>query len=170
MNPTNLLSPWSGPYGGVPPWDRVSPSDFSPALTAVLAEQSETIGAIATNPSPPDFANTIVAIERAGLTKSRVLRMFAVMRLNMSTPEYRALDAQWQPKLAAASDAIIFAPGLFERIDAVYRSLPNAALRADQARLVTLLWDSFVRSGARLGEADRQRLSAINQELASLYA
>ncbi len=170
MSPTNLLSPWSGPYGGVPPWDRVNPTDFSPALTAVLAEHSEAITAIAANPSPPDFDNTIVALERAGLAKSRVLRMFAVMRLNMSTPEYRALDAEWQPKLAAAHDAIIFAPGLFERIDAVHRSVPHSALRADQARLVTLLWDGFVRSGARLGEADRQRLSAINQELASLYA
>ena len=170
MSPANLLSPWSGPYGGVPPWDRVRPSDFSPALTAVLAEQREAIEAIATNPSPPDFDNTIVAIERAGLAKSRVLRMFAVMRLNMSTPEYRALDAEWQPQLAAAYDAIIFCPGLFERIDAVHRSLSNSRLRADQARLVSLSWDRFVRSGARLGEADRQRLSVINQELASLYA
>ena len=170
MNPTNLTSPWSGPYGGVPPWDRVQPSEFSPALAAALAEQRAAVETIASHPSPPDFENTIAALERAGRTRSRVLRMFAVMRLNMSTPEYRALDAEWQPKLAAAEDAITFWPGLFERIDAVHRTLPNSGLRADQARLVTLLWDMFVRSGSRLGEADRQQLSAVNQQLASLYA
>lgn len=170
MTPTNPLIDWSGPYGGVPPWDKVLPSHFPPALTAVLSEQIDAVKAIASNPAAPDFENTIVAMERASLTKTRVLQMFAVMRLNTSTPEYRALDAEWQPKLAAARDAITFFPGLFERIDAVHRSLPTSGLRTDQARLVTLEWDAFVRSGARLNTSDRMKLSAINQELASLYA
>ncbi|MFN7981378.1 MAG: M3 family metallopeptidase [Vicinamibacterales bacterium] len=170
MTANVLTLPWPGPYGGVPPWDQVTPDLFTPAFEESLAEERAAVQAIATSPEPPDFENTIAALERAGRMKGRVLRMFAVMRLNMSTPEYRALDAEWQPKLAAASDAIIFCPGLFERVDAVYRARLASGLRSEQVRVTTLIWEQFVLSGARLQQADRERLSSINQELASLYA
>jgi peptidyl-dipeptidase Dcp len=165
-----LLEPWAGPYGGVPPWDRVTASDFPEAFEKALAEERTAIEAIAKAADPPDFENTIAAFDRAGRTKDRVLRVFDVMRLNLSTPEYRGLDREWQPRLAAARDAVLFFPGLFERIDAVHRSLEGAALAAEQTRLVTRLWEWFVRRGARLDSADRGRLSAINQQLAALYA
>ena len=114
MSQTNvLLEPWSGPYGGVPPWDRVRAADFPAALGASLAEERAAVERIANNPEPPDFENTLAALERAGRMKDRVLRVFNVMRLNMSTPEYRALDREWQPRLSAAADAITFLPGLF---------------------------------------------------------
>lgn len=170
MSANVLTLPWSGPYGGVPPWDQVTPSLFTPALEESLADERVAVDAIASNPAAPDFENTIAALERAGRMKGRVLRMFAVMRLNTSTPAYRALDAEWQPRLAAASDAITFYPGLFERVDAVYRARGVSGLRPEQVRVVTLIWENFVRSGAQLGQADRERLSSINQELASLYA
>ena len=165
-----LMEPWSGPYGGVPPWDRVHAADFPAAIEASLAEERAAVERIASNPEPPDFENTLAALERAGRMRGRVLRVFNVMRLNMSTPEYRALDREWQPRLAAAADDITFMPGLFERIDAVRRSLADARLGAEQARLVALVHDDFERAGARLGAADRERLSALNQELAALYA
>jgi len=88
----------------------------------------------------------------------------------MSTPEYRALDREWQPRLAAAADEVCFCPGLFERIDTVYRSLAGAGLRHDQERLTTLLRERFVRMGAALTGSDRERLSTLNQELARLYS
>ncbi len=165
-----LLEPWPGPYGGVPPWDRVQASDFPAALEMSIEDERAAIAAIANDPAPPGFENTIAAFDRAGQLKDRVLRMFSAMRLNMSSPEYRALDKEWQPRLAAARDAITFTPGLFERIDAVYRSLPDPALTSEQTRLVTRIWESFVRAGARLEAAERQQLSSINQQLASLYA
>ena len=171
MSQTNvLLEPWSGPYGGVPPWDRVRAADFPAALGASLAEERAAVERIANNPEPPDFENTLAALERAGRMKDRVLRVFNVMRLNMSTPEYRALDREWQPRLSAAADAITFLPGLFERIDEIRRSLVEAPLGPEQARLVALVHDDFARAGAMLGAADRERLSALNQELAALYA
>jgi peptidyl-dipeptidase Dcp len=165
-----LIDPWPGPYGGVPPWDKVRSEDFPAAFEAALADEKTSVARIATDSRPATFENTIEALERAGEVKDRVLRVFSVMRLNLSTPEYRALDSEWQPRLAAAADEIRFFPGLFERIDAVYRSLPTAGLRPDRARLTKLLWDAFVRSGAQLATPQRARLSAINQELAALYA
>jgi peptidyl-dipeptidase Dcp len=171
MAKTNvLLQDWSGPYGGVPPWDRVDAADFAEAFDTALAERHAAVERIAGSPEPPAFDNTVEALERTGRMCDRVLRVFNVMRLNMSDPAYRALDREWQPKLAAASDAILFMPGLFERIDAVHSALAGSRLRPEQMRLVTRTWDEFVRSGARLGQADRERLSAINQEMAVLYA
>jgi peptidyl-dipeptidase Dcp len=165
-----LTAPWQGPFGGVPAWDTVRAEDFPDALRAALAEEQAEIAAIAGNPAPPDFDNTIAALQRAGHTKERVLRVFGVMRLNMSTPAYQALDREWQPKLAAADDALTFHPGLFERVDHVHRALSDLSLTEEQQRITTLTWDAFVRAGARLDPDGRARLSAINQELAGLYA
>jgi peptidyl-dipeptidase Dcp len=171
MSQTNvLLKEWTGPYGGVPPWDRVNAADFPEALERSIAEEREAVEQIARNPAPPTFENTVEALERTGRTRERVLRIFNVMRQNMSDTTYRALDKEWQPRLAAAADAILFCPGLFERIDAVHASLASTTMTPEQARLVTRVWESFVRFGARLGAAERERLSTLNQELAALYA
>ncbi len=171
MSLTNaLLEEWTGPYGGVPPWDRVRVSDFPEAFETALADERAAVEAIAARPDPPTFENTLVPLERAGCMLLRVLRLFNVMRLNMSTPEYRALDREWQPRLAAAADALRFTPGLFERIDAVYTAHLATPLPLEDARLVELTRDQYIRSGARLNTADRARLSAVNQELAGLYA
>jgi peptidyl-dipeptidase Dcp len=165
-----LLAPWPGPYGGVPPWDRVKPADFPAAFEAALAEQRVEIAAIVADAADASFENTIAALERSGRTLDRVGRMFAVLRQNVSTPEIQALDREWQPKLAAAEDEITFNPALFARIEAVYRSPGGEALTPEQARLAERTYESFVRRGARLDGAGKERLSAINQELATLFA
>jgi peptidyl-dipeptidase Dcp len=165
-----LTRPWTGPYGGVPPWDQAKPELFPAAFEAAIAEQRAEIEAIAADPNPPSFDNTIAAMERSGQMLDRLNRLFGVVRQNISTPEIQALDREWQPRLAAAEDAIVFNPALFKRIDAVYRSLPTATLPADQTRLAERTYDSFVRRGARLNDAEKKRLSGINQQLASLFA
>ena len=171
MSMTNaLLQEWSGPYGGVPPWDRVQVSDFPEALGTALADKRAEVERIASNPEPPTFENTLVALERSGRVLERVLRLFNVMRLSMSTPSYRALDREWQPRLAAAADVLRFTPGLFERIEAVYASHLHRPLPLEDARLVELVRDEFIRSGSRLNASARAQLSAVNQELAGLYA
>jgi peptidyl-dipeptidase Dcp len=165
-----LIAPWPGPFGGVPPWDQVRPEHFPAAFETALTEEQAAVAAIVSNPEPPDFGNTLEPLQRSNRLKDRVLRVFNVLRLNTSTPALRALDMEWQPRLAAAEDAITFYPGLFERIDAVYRSLPSAGLSLEQTRLTTRVWEEFVRSGARLAPESRTRLSELNQALAALYA
>jgi len=135
MSQTNvLMEEWSGPYGGVPPWDRVKSAYFSEALESALAERHAAAVHIARNPEPPTFENTVEALERAGCSCDRILPVFNVMRLNMSNADYRALDREWQPRLAAATDAILFMPGLFDRIQAVHESLAQARLRPEPVR------------------------------------
>jgi peptidyl-dipeptidase Dcp len=165
-----LIAPWAGPYGGVPPWDRMAPEHFPVAFEAAIAEQRSEIDAIVAKREAPTFDNTLAAIERTGRMLDRIERMFGVARESVTTPAYQALECEWQPKLAAAADAILFKDGLFERIEKVYRSLANLQLEPDQMRLVTRVYEHFVRRGAKLNAAGKERLSAINQDLAARFA
>src|SRR5918999_1755926 len=97
--PNVVAAPWSGPYGGVPPWDRATPELFPEAFAAALEEQRREIDAIAGNPAPPSFDNTIAALELSGETLDRALRLFGVLRQNIGSPEALAIDREWQPKL-----------------------------------------------------------------------
>ena len=92
------------------------------------------------------------------------------MTSNMATPAYQALDKEWSPKLSAASDEITLDPKLFQRIKAVYEARESAGLDAKQQRLVTRLYDSFVRRGANLSPEQKQQLSAYNSALAEKFA
>jgi peptidyl-dipeptidase Dcp len=169
--PSNpLVAPWAGSYGGVPPWDQARAELFPEAFKTALAEQKAEITAIAGDPAEPTFENTIGAMERAGQTLDRVARLFAVMRDNMSTPEFQALDREWQPRMAAASDEVVFNGELFKRISAVHASLGEAELTEEQKRLTTRTYDAFVRRGANLNEQQKTRLSEINQQLAELFS
>ncbi|CAM3077257.1 MULTISPECIES: M3 family metallopeptidase [Sphingomonas] len=161
-----LLAPWTGPYGGVPPWDKVKPELFPAAFEAALAERKQDYDRIANNPAKPTFANTFVPMQNAGQTLNRVMTLFGVMTGNMNTPAYQALDREWSPKLSKASDEITFNPKLFARIEAIYKARDTSGLDAQQKRLVTRTYDSFVRQGAKLTPAQKEELSAFNQNLA----
>jgi peptidyl-dipeptidase Dcp len=165
-----LLADWSGPYDGVPPFDKVTPAMFPEAIQFGIDEQRREVLAIANNPAAPTFANTIEALEKSGDRLDRVLSVFGVMTSNMATPEYQALDKEWSPKLSAASDEITLNPALFQRIKALYDQRAALGLDAKQERLLTRRYDSFVRRGANLDVAQKAQLSAMNQQLAELFA
>lgn len=168
MNP--LLATWTGPYGGVPPWDRVQPADFPEAFAIAIDLRQAEIDAIANNAEPPTFENTFVPLENAGRELRRLYSLFGVMSSNVSTPEFQAIDREWSPKLAAASDEITFNAELFARIDQIYQTRESAGLTPEQVRLVELTHERYVRSGARLTPEQKEELGRINQELAGLFS
>jgi peptidyl-dipeptidase Dcp len=165
-----LLADWAGPFDGVPPFDRVRPDLFPQAFEFAIDEQRREIAGITANREAPTFANTIEAMERAGRRLGRVGAVFGVMSSNMSNPEYQAVQREWGPRLAAASDAIILDPELFQRVRAVYEARERSGLDAQQQRVVTRYYQQFVRRGANLSPEQKQQLSAYNQELARLFA
>jgi peptidyl-dipeptidase Dcp len=168
-NENPLLAKWEGPYGGVPPFDKVQIPLFKPALEAGMAEQLKEIERIAADPAAPDFENTIAALERAGKTLSRVFTVYGVWGATMSGPEYQAVQREMAPRLAAFNDQITQNEALFKRIEAVYNSPAKAKLTSEQQRVTWLYYTNFVRAGARLDAAAKKRLSAINQQLAGLF-
>jgi peptidyl-dipeptidase Dcp len=169
MDDNPLLSKWEGPYGGVPPFDRVQIPLFKPALEAAMAEQLSEVQRIASDPAPPDFENTIAALERSGRTLNRVGTLYGVWAATMSSPEYQAVQREMAPRLAAFNDQINQNEALFKRIEAVYNSPAKARLTPEQQRVTWLYYTNLVRSGARLNAEAKKRLSEINQQLAGLY-
>ena len=161
-----LLAAWTGPYGGVPPWDKVQVSGFGPAFEIGLALQLAEIDVIAENPEAPSFANTLVPLEDNGRHQNRAETLFAVHSSNLSTPEVQAVEREWAPKLAELNDKIIFNPKLFARVSAVHQGREAAGLSAEQRRLVERTYEQFQRAGAKLDDAQKKRLGEINQELA----
>jgi peptidyl-dipeptidase Dcp len=168
-NGNPLLAKWEGPYGGVPPFDRVKVEFFKPALEAAMTEQLGEIDRIAKDTAAPTFANTIVALEEAGKTFNRVGTVYAVWSSTMNGPEFQAVQREMAPRLAAFGDQITQNEALFKRIETIYNSPDKAKLNSEQQRLVWLYHTNFVRSGAKLLPEAKKRLSQINQELAGLF-
>ena len=168
--PNPLLAPWTGPYGGVPPFDKVKISDFKPALEAAMKENLDEIETIANNREAPAFENTIVALERSGKTLDRVSTIYYVWAGTMSSAEFEPIQTEIEPLLAAHGDKITQNEKLFKRIQAVYdQELKNKAKGGERYRLAWLDYTNFVRQGAKLDPAGKKRLAQINQDLAGLF-
>ncbi|HEY8185940.1 MAG TPA: M3 family metallopeptidase [Pyrinomonadaceae bacterium] len=170
ITPANpLLAEWEGPYGGVPPFDRVQVAQFKPALEAGMAENLAEVDRIAKDPAAPTFDNTIAALERSGRTLDRVQSIYNVFGSTMNGPEFQVVEREMAPRLAAFGDEITQNEPLFKRIETVYNSPDKARLTPEQQRLTWFYYTNFVRAGARLGPEAKARLSQINQKLAGLY-
>ncbi|HMJ09128.1 MAG TPA: M3 family metallopeptidase, partial [Pyrinomonadaceae bacterium] len=167
VNP--LLAKWDGPYGGIPPFDKVKVADLAPALEAAMTENLAEIDKIAADPAAPTFENTITAMERTGHTLDRVQTIYGIWGSNMSSPEFRTVENEMDPKLAGFYDKITQNTELFKRIETVYNSPEKSKLTAEQQRLAWRYYTNFVRAGAKLGTESKSRLSEINQQLAKLY-
>ncbi len=165
-----ILAEYSGPFAGVPQWDKVRAADFPEAFTFAIDERRREYRAIADSAEAPSFANTIEAMERAGQRLDRVQSIFGVHTDNLSTPEIQAIDKEWSPKFSAASDEITLDSKLFQRIETLYNSRASLGLDAPQTRLLTRTYESYVRNGAKLDPAQKQQLSAYNSQLASLFS
>lgn len=164
-----LLAPWTGPYGGVPPFDRVRVEDFRPALEVGMKEQLAEIESIAEQSAAPTFDNTIAALERSGRALTRATTLFSIYAATLSDDAVQSVEREVSPLLAAHSDAITQNSHLYARISSVYENRETAHLNPEQQRLVWVVYTGFTRAGARLNAAEKSRLSDINQDLASLY-
>jgi len=164
-----LLAEWDGPYGGVPAFDEMSLEDLPEAVRAGIERRAAEYEAIANNPEPATFENTIVAMERAGDDLGRVFTYWGIWSSNLSSPEFREIQRELAPEISAASSAITQNQDLFARVRAVYEGDEMQTLRPDQQRLVQLAYDGFARNGATLTGEDAERYAEIQQRLSELH-
>jgi peptidyl-dipeptidase Dcp len=165
-----ILAPWAGPYGGVPAFDKVRVSDFAPALQQAMDENLADVDRIANNPEPPTFANTIAALENSGRSMERAFAIYGVWQSTMNDDAFSKVELEMEPKLAEFFDKITQNDKLFRRIEAVYNSPEKAQLTPEQQRLTWIRYNNAVRAGAKLDPTAKARVSAINQDLAGLFA
>jgi peptidyl-dipeptidase Dcp len=164
-----LLQPWTGAYGGTPPWDRVTAPKLRAAMLEGIELQRAEIEAIANNPEPATFANTMVALQMAGEPLDRAGSIYGVMTSNIGSDDYNEVDTELSPLLSASGDEITFNERLFARIKAVADGAAAAGLTAEQTRIATRSRDSFVRNGAALDAAGKAELGRINTALANAF-
>ncbi|HKM89661.1 MAG TPA: peptidyl-dipeptidase Dcp [Candidatus Acidoferrales bacterium] len=151
-----------------PPFDKIKDEDYQPAIEAGMAEELVEIQAIADNPAPPTFENTLVAMQKAGRLLQRVMATFGAVTGANTNPVLQNVQTEEAPKLAAHQDAIFLNPKLFARVAAVYKQRESLHLDPESSRLLQVTYDTFVRSGANLSDADKTELKKLNEEISTL--
>lgn len=164
-----LLQVWTGPYEGVPPWDKVTAPKLREAILEGIELRRAEIAAIADNPDAPTFANTSVAMQMAGEPLGRALTLFGVMTGNIGSADYQALDREVSPLLSAAGDEIVFNEKLFARIRTVADGAGAAGLTPAQTRIATRSLESYIQRGAALDAAKKAELGRINTALSNAW-
>ena len=164
-----LLSPSTLPFQA-PPFDTIRDADFEPALEEGMRQQRAEVAAIADNPAPPAFDNTLVALERTGQTLNRVNMIFNALSGANTNPTLQKVQERMAPRFAAQADAIYLDPKLFARVEAVYRQRARLHLDPEALRLVEVDYQQFVHAGARLADADKIRLKQLNEQESTLSA
>ena len=164
-----LLQEWTGPYDGVPAFDKMNVGDVKEAVEIGMKLGLEDIEKIANNPEPPTFENTIAAMERSGKELTRVFTYYGIMSSNVSTPEFRDIQTELAPKLSDYNSKISQNEKLFNRIKTVYDASQKNPLEDDQQRVVDLIYKNFEMNGANLDADKKKRYAEINKELSKLY-
>ena len=162
-----LLAPSGVPFD-LPPFAAIRDEDFAPAFEAALIEARANLAAIATNPEPASFANTIEAMELAEEWLDHVASVFFNLVGADSTPAREALQRELAPKLAAYSSEKVLNPALFARVEAVWQARDTLDLTPEQARLLELTRRGFVRAGAALAPEGAARMKVLNERAAVL--
>jgi peptidyl-dipeptidase Dcp len=168
MTENPFFEPWNTPFE-LPPFDRIRPEHFPPAFDHGMAEHAAEIVAIAGSSTPPDFANTVEALERSGRLLRRVGRVFSNLTSSATNEALDQIDRDYAPRLAAHRIKIMLDPALFARLDALWRERDTLGLAPDQRRLLDRHRLNFVRNGALLDPAQKARMAAISERLASLH-
>jgi peptidyl-dipeptidase Dcp len=162
-----LLQDWTAPYG-LPPFSQVRPEHFAPALGVAMKAQMDEIDAIAANPQPPTFDNTVAALDRSGRLYTRIELLFSNLTVSETSPELQAVQRELAGPLAAHENALLMHQGLFARIDQLHAQREALDLDDESLRLLERFHLDFVLAGARLAPAARERSAAITTELADL--
>jgi peptidyl-dipeptidase Dcp len=151
-----------------PPFDKIQDTDYQPAIEAGMAEQLAEMRAIADNPAPPTFDNTIVAMEKTGQLLWRVRAVFRAVTDANTNPALQKIRAIEAPKLAAHSDAIYLDAKLFSRVNALYQQRAALHLDPESLSLVEVVYRTFVHAGANLPDDKKAELKKLNKEESSL--
>lgn len=165
INP--LLEAWSGPHA-TPAFDRFRNEDYMPAFQQTLKEARAEVEAIVTNPDEPTFANTIEALEFSGRRLDDLCNLFFNLNEACTDDEMQRIALEVSPLLTAFSNDVSLNPALFDRVRKVYEKRADLTLTTEQNRLLEKSYKGFVRGGAALADADKERFRELTTELGQL--
>ena len=152
----------------LPPFDQIDDAHYRPAFERGMADQLVEIEVIANTADTPTFENTVVQMERSGRLLTRVANVFFGLTSADTNDVLDAIEAEIAPTLSAHNDQILLNDTLFARVKTLYDERDGLDLDAEARRLVEEYYTDFVRAGAQVSAAEKERLKAINAELATL--
>jgi peptidyl-dipeptidase Dcp len=164
-----LLAEWTGPYAGVPAFDKMKVELVKPAMLKAMDSHLAEIDNITSNPEPATFENTIVPFEQSGDMLDRVFTYYGIFSSNISSPEFREVQRELSPEISEYSSKISQNSALFERIKTVFENSQEHPLPAPEQRVIDLIYEEFAMEGANLDKDDKKRYAQINKELSKLY-
>jgi peptidyl-dipeptidase Dcp len=159
-----FFTPFSTPHGTAP-FDKIKTEHYEPAFEKAIAEHQQEIDAIADNPEPPTFANTIEAMEYSGEMLNRVSNVFFNLLSAESNDEMMKISQRLSPKLSEHANNIYLNEKLFEKIKSIYNNRLNQGLTSEQVRLVEKYYQDFESSGATLSPEDKEKYRQLTMEL-----
>ncbi|WP_395628134.1 M3 family metallopeptidase [Sphingorhabdus sp.] len=165
-----LLQEWTGPYEGVPPWDKVKVADFPAAFQAAMNASKAEFEAMLAKPEAITFDNTITASELSGEKIGRLFSIWGVHSSNLSNPEVRKIQAEWEPKVSAFFSELSLDARYFQRVKYLYDQRANLGLDAKQMRLLERTYDGLVRNGAMLDAGKKAEVIRIETDLAKKFS
>ncbi len=165
-----LLQEWTGPYEGVPPWDKVKVAQFPAAFQAAMQASKAEFEAMLAKPEAITFDNTITASELSGEKIGRLFSIWGVHSSNLSNPEVRKIQAEWEPKVSAFFSELALDARYFQRVKYLYDQRANLGLDAKQMRLLERTYDGLVRNGAMLDAGKKAQVISIETDLAKKFS
>ncbi|MEO7151615.1 MAG: M3 family metallopeptidase [Burkholderiaceae bacterium] len=162
-----LLQPWQTPYG-LPPFAEIGPEHYALAFQIACRRHLDELDAIAADPRPADFDNTVAAFDRCGRDLQRIEGVFYNLTSSETSPALQAVERDLAPVMAAHANSVFMHRPLFARIDAVHARRTELAPSAEALRLVERTHLEFVRAGARLSPGSQARYGEVMQRLAEL--
>jgi peptidyl-dipeptidase Dcp len=162
-----LLEAWDSPFG-LPPFDRIRPEHFAPALAEAMRQHLAELDLIGAQTEPPSFDNTVAAFDRAGSLLYRIDSVLGNLTASETSPALQAVQRETAAPLAAHDSAVKMHPAVFARVDALHRDRASLGLAPEALRLLERLHLDAVRAGARFGAEAQARYSLTMQQLATL--
>ncbi|MEM9705286.1 MAG: M3 family metallopeptidase [Pseudomonadota bacterium] len=162
-----FLKDWDTPYG-VPPFEEIRDEHYLPAMKSAILAFREEIAVIADNTDAPTFENTIVALDVSGKQLNKVANTFGNITNTDTNDALKALEGEIYPMLTREVNAVQFNERLFDRVKNVYAAKDTLDLDEQDARLLELTHQDFIRAGAALDKDAKERVAEINEEISSL--
>jgi peptidyl-dipeptidase Dcp len=151
-----------------PPFDLIKIEHFIPAYKRGMEEQKAEIAVIINNSFSPTFDNTVLALERSGVLLNNVDRVFNALNGANTNDDIQKIDEEITPLLTKHSDDINLNVKLFQRVKVVFDNIDNLSLTPEQRKLTEETYKGFVRGGANLTGAAKERFRKLNEELSML--
>ncbi len=165
-----LLSEWTGPYDGVPAWDKVKVAEFPAGFRAAMKASKAEFEAMLEKPEAITFDNTISASELSGEKIGRLFSIWGVHSSNLSDPQVRKIQAEWEPKVSAFFSELTLDARYFQRVKYLYDQRANLGLDGKQMRLLERSYDGLVRNGALLDAAKKAQVIGIETDLSKKFS